>query len=1341
MPPAHPSAHSSFDAPYAPTEASAFEEAMMDFSPSYGDYPSTSSAFDGTSYRPSSADGLYPPVSAFSLPAASATARTPSPLATYTGAVAPFSQLPFSSSIMPFGSSASYGTAQPGSSAAGSSLAMQAAIHQQQRSAFLNPRSVELSAQQAPVTITPTALTASQRLASASASSSASSTPPPAPPPRKTASSSSSAAASSSAATKKARAASPAVSVSASSSAAKKARESSRATASPAPSSTRSAASPDADPVALWLQALPGIRSHLTQRRLTSSPLSSAQKLVGLLSEFSHTDRSSSASRWGDASDVPPEGRAEVLTALIRYAKDDFWKAWVEVGKVDAANVKGKGKEKDGASQAIVSDGLELLQVWLDGASKAFVKDKDGAKEKERDRKRKELEQASLALVLQVLAKLPVTIKHLMAYSSIPRRAKRVSDKASDGAVKGAANHLVHKWTKLQESANLSSNGANGSSSAAPKRKSETNEAPAKKVKTATSTASAASTVKKPVPAPTSAAKALPSFKKAAPAPKPDDPLARALANLKAAKTFSAGPAVSNAQTTLAKLVGNAKGKKEESGAVSTAGDEPKKKKKTVRWKPDEELCMYQMIEAREAATEAVGGDFHGMMEQQEGMTLHMHYETIDEMEEELDWNEPKDIVLSDDEAFAGLFDPKRTPEVEVQEAREANLMAVDDTTTPPDSPGEAPEETITPDEEIRKIQLHEDLSRDDTVLLTIKGAQEAPRALASDEQISALLGQLTANGLAQQLESVQGVLSAQTNPHQPPFGAGAPQPSTQQIDENTLAMLRTYPPEQVVNLVRDNPLLQGIDLHALGILAPPHGYAAPPPVQGYAPVPHAQTYDGYVPPASYHVPPPNGGADPYSGYRPPGGPLEFVPNPHMRGSGGGQKGGLLSAGSKKDVPCKFFRTRNGCDWGSRSANAFSGTYPIVAWSSSRSVAPLNPSPRPPVIIACETGEWLDRVVSGSCGTVGRDIRLTSLAQLDPAQSSSSRSAQSAQRAFSAEVDDLCDLASLFVVSVPGLHNSDLSLLPSVSDSPSGIKSSLASARVAGNALTFPYVSEKLARPPPEQFVRRFRKQCAKDKVVKLVKVDGLAGDFADEKEEVEKTKEALARADKLVGSLMTSASTPYAVIVTSLPTSLPARPCSKKHTNSRSLKKRQAPGAGVNDDAIVEELLEEIAEEDQLQGDTLEKMVETMQELEDVNGQDSPAAAESTTSPDYADKPEIGVTDVVEPTEEEYAHAVDPYTVGEWEGSVLDVSPLQDDEDDGEGNGNGTSIFQPDPKSGIFHRYTLFSPGILFAIIVSFLVLIPTVVIGSHALLSIETVQGLETKMQGSVGLDPSKQ
>lgn len=53
------------------------------------------------------------------------------------------------------------------------------------------------------------------------------------------------------------------------------------------------------------------------------------------------------------------------------------------------------------------------------------------------------------------------------------------------------------------------------------------------------------------------------------------------------------------------------------------------------------------------------------------------------------------------------------------------------------------------------------------------------------------------------------------------------------------------------------------------------------------------------------------------------------------------------------------------------AANAFSGTYPIVAWSSSRSVAPLDPFPRRPVIIACEAPCGLDGVDSGSHGSVG----------------------------------------------------------------------------------------------------------------------------------------------------------------------------------------------------------------------------------------------------------------------------------------------------------------------------------------------------------------------------------
>lgn len=44
-------------------------------------------------------------------------------------------------------------------------------------------------------------------------------------------------------------------------------------------------------------------------------------------------------------------------------------------------------------------------------------------------------------------------------------------------------------------------------------------------------------------------------------------------------------------------------------------------------------------------------------------------------------------------------------------------------------------------------------------------------------------------------------------------------------------------------------------------------------------------------------------------------------------------------------------------------------------------------------------------------------------------------------------------------------------------------------------------------------------------------------------------------------------------------------------------------------------------------------------------------------------------------------------------------------------------------------------------AVLVTFVILIPTTIVGAQALLSIETVNGLETKMAGSVGIDPSKQ
>lgn len=52
-----------------------------------------------------------------------------------------------------------------------------------------------------------------------------------------------------------------------------------------------------------------------------------------------------------------------------------------------------------------------------------------------------------------------------------------------------------------------------------------------------------------------------------------------------------------------------------------------------------------------------------------------------------------------------------------------------------------------------------------------------------------------------------------------------------------------------------------------------------------------------------------------------------------------------------------------------------------------------------------------------------------------------------------------------------------------------------------------------------------------------------------------------------------------------------------------------------------------------------------------------------------------------------------------------------------------------------------LTDPTFPAAVLVTFVVLIPTVIVGAQALLSIETVNGLETKMTGTVGIDPSKQ
>lgn len=70
----------------------------------------------------------------------------------------------------------------------------------------------------------------------------------------------------------------------------------------------------------------------------------------------------------------------------------------------------------------------------------------------------------------------------------------------------------------------------------------------------------------------------------------------------------------------------------------------------------------------------------------------------------------------------------------------------------------------------------------------------------------------------------------------------------------------------------------------------------------------------------------------------------------------------------------------------------------------------------------------------------------------------------------------------------------------------------------------------------------------------------------------------------------------------------------------------------------------------------------------------------------------------------------------------------------------NSTNIFAPKPNSGLLHRYVFFTPSLTFALLVTFLLFIPIVVLSVAGIGSIATVAGLEGKMTGTVGLDPAK-
>lgn len=76
---------------------------------------------------------------------------------------------------------------------------------------------------------------------------------------------------------------------------------------------------------------------------------------------------------------------------------------------------------------------------------------------------------------------------------------------------------------------------------------------------------------------------------------------------------------------------------------------------------------------------------------------------------------------------------------------------------------------------------------------------------------------------------------------------------------------------------------------------------------------------------------------------------------------------------------------------------------------------------------------------------------------------------------------DLCSLESILVISLPGLHFSDLTLLPSSTGSGINIKSVLAAATSRVNqALTIPYISSRStgSAKAVRKLVAAFKKEC-----------------------------------------------------------------------------------------------------------------------------------------------------------------------------------------------------------------------------------------------------------------------
>lgn len=317
----------------------------------------------------------------------------------------------------------------------------------------------------------------------------------------------------------------------------------------------------------------------------------------------------------------------------------------------------------------------------------------------------------------------------------------------------------------------------------------------------------------------------------------------------------------------------------------------------------------------------------------------------------------------------------------------------------------------------------------------------------------------------------------------------------------------------------------------------------------------------------------------------------------------------------------------------------------------------------------------------------------------------------------------------------------------------------------------------------PLRFLRRFEKECgavrrqsqgwnrAEDrlfeeeeageeqgvKTIRIVQIEGMKSYALNSPRAEEGRKTIMESADEAVSYHLSRLSSPYAVILTALPDYYSAtRRLNTKQPNLhlKHEQRQQGQQSKIAKRQLLEPLtkdLDDLPEEDQAFIDEVLEEIKEEQAFDEMMNriETHDNARESNV------KSDIGVSEIVTPeeliSEEDGMEFAEPSAIGEdqdseWDGEMLQVSPYSSEWEDyakggkGKSGNNGTSIFEPKEKSGLLHRYVFFTPALVFALLVSLMVLIPTVLIAVQALTSIETPHGLETKMTGTVGIDPSK-